>query len=464
MRIYDPPPTIASLMLCQNRLQFVFGPLGSGKTTGVLVKLMAVARMQAPNGNGVRKTRFAVVRNTRQQLKDSVLKTVLEWLEPNGKTIRWYETDATLVLDADLPDGTSMRSEFLFRALDDEKDARRLLSTEYTAAWISEFREIPFTLLVDILSRTGRYPSVPDGGATWYGVVGESNMCTVGSEWYHFLMVERPAHCSVFIQPSAIAGAGENLANLKPDYYTNLLVGKSDNWIKAHIKSEFPDSLDGKAVWGESFRTDLHVAREILLPTGGNPVVIGVDQGRSPAAVALQMDMKGKLRALREAHAQGVGMDTFAEKFLRPMVAAYFPTLPIICVIDPAGCQKSQVDDRSPKDVLEAAGFKVVSAPTNDPDRRIAAVDRRLVLNGGFEVSPACPVLISAMTSEYRYKTKRDGELDDRPEKKHPVSDVADALQYGTLGAAGDVSGRIMRLLGRGARVAPPPPPVRGWT
>ena len=464
MRKYIPPPTVDTFIACMNRMQFLFGPLGSGKTTGVLVKLIAIAHWQAANPNGVRKTRFAVVRNTRQQLKDSVLKTVLEWLPPNGKTIRWYETDATLVLDADLPDGTHLKSEFLFRALDDEKDARRLLSTEYTAAWISEFREIPFTLLIDILSRTGRYPSVPDGGATWYGVLGESNMCTRGSEWFDFLMLQRPAHVSVFIQPSAIGPEAENLANLKPDYYSNLLYGKSENWIQAHVKSEFPDSLDGKAVWGGQFKFDRHVAKEVLVPNGMNPVIIGVDQGRSPAAVALQMDLKGKLRALRETYALGIGMEKFASEYLRPMVTNNFPTQPILLVIDPAGVAKSQVDDRSPKDVLEAAGFKVMAAPTNELDRRISAVDRRLILNDGFEVSPECRMLIAAMSSEYRYKTKKDGEIEDRPEKKHPISDLADALQYGTMVASGDVGGRVMRYLNRGQRIGPPPPPMRGWT
>jgi hypothetical protein len=464
LRSYFPPPTVEALLLCDWRLQFIFGPLGSGKTTGVLIKLLTIAHAQIPNANGVRKTRFAVVRNTRQQLKDSVLKTVLEWLPPNGKTIRWYETDATLVLDVQLEDGTSLKSEFMFRALDDEKDARRLLSTEYTAAWISEFREIPFGLLTDILSRTGRYPSVPDGGASWYGVIGESNMCTRGSEWFKFLMLERPAHCAVFIQPSAVGAHAENLINLKPDYYTNLLYGKSDNWIQAHIKSEFPDSLDGKAVWGGSYSFERHVGKEILMPSGTNPVIIGCDQGRSPAAVAMQMDLKGKLRILRTTHALGIGMDRFASEYLRPMVTNNFPSQPILVVIDPAGCAKSQVNDQSPKDVLEAAGFKVMPAPTNDVERRIAAVDRRFILHEGIEISPDCRMLIHSIASEYKYKTKKDGELEDRPEKKHPYSDLADALQYGTLVAAGDVSGRVLKFINRGKTPPPPPPPTRGWT
>lgn len=464
-RTYVYPPTIAAFAACQKRTQFLFGPLGGGKTTGALMKLLTLAHQQHANGNGVRKTRWAVVRNTRAQLRDSVIKTVHEWLPPNGKTIKWNETNLDMTLDMPLPDGTRVNCEMMFRALDDEKDARRLLSVEFTGGWLSEFREIPFTLLTDLLSRTGRYPSSNDGGADWYGVFGESNMCAKGSDWFKFLMVDRPANCGVFIQPSGLSPEAENIANLKPDYYSMLLPGKPQNWIQAHITCEFPDSMDGRAVWGASYDFNRHVAKEPLLPVGMAPIIIGIDQGRSPAAVAMQMHPSGKLRVLRETYGSGMGMDRFASEYLRPMVGTYFPGLPILCVIDPAGCRKSEVNDMSPKDVLEGAGFKVMPAPTNDINRRVNAVERQLCLLNGIEFSPACPKLISAVASEYRYKVLKNGNTDEVPEKKHPISDVADALQYGTMVAAGDVYGRVMRFINRGKNLAPvTPPPARAWT
>lgn len=462
-RKYVPSPTIAAMMLCQSRLQFLFGPLGGGKTTGLLMKLLALAHQQRPNPNGVRKTRWAVVRNTRSQLRDSVLKTVFEWLEPNGKTIKWHETNMDLLLDMPLPDGSRVHCEMMFRALDDERDARRLLSVEFTGGWLSEFREIPFSLLGDLLSRTGRYPSMAEGGADWYGVMGESNMCTKGSEWYRFLMVERPDNCSVFIQPSGLSPEAENREYLKPDYYEMLLHGKPQNWIQAHITCEFPDSLDGKAVWGGSYDFERHVAKEILRPLPGIPVVIGVDQGRSPAAVAVQVGPMGQVRVLRETYASGMGMDRFAAEYLRPMVAEHFVGLPVLCVIDPAGTHKTEVSDVSPMDILEQNGFRVVPAPTNAIDRRISAVERQLLLHNGIVFSPACKALINAVATEYRYRVKKNGELEETPEKKHPVSDLADALQYAVMGSAGNVLGRVMRFVNR-QRQPVVAPPVRGWT
>ena len=463
-RRYEYPPTIAAFSACQKRLQFLFGPLGGGKTTGALMKLLTLAHTQRPNANGVRKTRWAVVRNTRPQLRDSVLKTVFEWLPHNGKTVKWNETNMDMLLDLPLPDGTRVHCEIMFRALDDEKDARRLLSVEFTGGWLSEFREIPFTLLTDLLSRCGRYPSMSEGGADWYGVFGESNMCTKGSDWFKFLMIDRPENTAVYIQPSALGPNAENTKYLKPDYYSMLLAGKPANWIQAHVTSEFPDSLDGKAVWGGSYDYTRHVAQEVLQPVGLAPIVIGVDQGRNPAAVAVQMHPSGQLRALRETFGSGMGMDRFAAEYLRPMVSTYFAGLPVLIVIDPAGCHKSEVNDMSPKDVLEQAGFKVMAAATNQIDRRINAVERQMVLHNGFVMSPACPTLINAVAAEYRFRAKRNGEIEDVPEKKHPVSDIADALQYAAMTAAGDVYGKIMKIISRGTRApSAPPPPTRGW-
>lgn len=460
---YVYPPTIAKYAKCDARLQWLFGPLGGGKTVGTLMKLLTLAHLQHANENGFRKTRWAVVRNTRSQLRDSVLKSVFEWLPPNGKSIKWHDTNMDLTLELPQADGTLVQCEMLFRALDDEKDARRLLSVEYTGGWMSEFREIPFTLMTDLLSRCGRYPPVNDGGADWYGVFGESNMCTKGSDWYNFLMVNRPPHAEVFIQPSALSPEAENRAYLKPDYYEMLLAGKAKNWIQAHVTCEFPDSLDGKSVWGAAYDFERHVAKDVITPSGFAPIIIGVDQGRSPAAVIGQLQ-GATLCVIGALWGENMGMDRFASEILRPYCATHFPGQPILCVIDPAGTRKTEVSDISPKDVLESNGFKVLPAPTNAIDRRLNAVESLLMLNGGIKFCPSVQKLISAVAGEYRFAAKKNGEMDERPEKKHPISDLADALQYMCLIAAGgNVIGRVNRLLQR-RKPGAPPPPVAGWT
>jgi hypothetical protein len=463
-KIYRPAPTIAKFLLCRKKEQFLLGPLGGGKTTAVLMKILALSQMQAPNTVGVRRTRFAVVRNTRPQLRDSVLKTVFDWLPPDGNMIEWRETEMNLTIRMNLPDDTRSECELMFRPLDDENDARRLLSVEYTGAWLSEFREIPFALLNPVLSRTSRFPSDSDGGPTWHGVLGESNMPTRGSEWHRFLEVERPDFVERFIQPSGLSPTAENRDHLSdPDYYTDLVAGApSQNWVKAHITCEYPDSLDGKAVHGATYDFDRHVAKAPFSPFPSGTILMGVDQGRSPAAVFAQVHPSGQLFVVAEACGSNMGMEKFGADILRPLVNKLFIGLPILAVIDPAGFRKTEVNDDTPADALKRLGFRVIKAPTNALDRRLEAVDRMLLKHNGLLINPTCTLLINALAADYRFRTKKNGELEDIPEKKHPVSDLCDSLQYLCLIAAGENYGRVMRRFTPGVTASAPP--SGGWT
>ena len=47
-----------------------------------------------------------------------------------------------------------------------------------------------------------------------------------------------------------------------------------------------------------------------------------------------------------------------------------------------------------------------------------------------FLVSPVCTQLIKGFRSGYRYKVKKNGEMEDKPDKNE-FSHIHDALQYG---------------------------------
>lgn len=465
---YTPSPTIANLMTTytEKRVNLLLGPIGGGKTTGIIMLLIQIAHAQVPDANGVRRTRFGVARNTRPQLRDSVLKSVFDWLPPNGSTIVWMETDMTLKLRFRLPDDTWVQSEWLFRALDDERDAARLLSVEYTVVWLSEFREIPHPLLIDVLSRTGRYPAVSDGGATWHGVLAESNMPMRGSDWHRYLELELPSTSQKFIQPSGVSPEAENTKYLVPDYYSVLMEGAHPGWIKAHILCEYPDALDGKAVYAATFNHERHVAKSALIPLGRGAnaplILMGVDQGRSPAAVFSQVQPNGKLHILSEVSMPNVSMDTFAQNYLVPHVAARYPGMPILAVMDPAGTFKGQANDQTPAEALANHGFRVIPAPTNNILRRLGAVDKLLLQHDGILIDPSCRITINGMASDYRFATKKSGQDAEVPEKLHPISDVQDAIQYICLIAGGNNYGRVMARMSNN-RQRDVEPPVRGW-
>jgi hypothetical protein len=471
MKQYTAPPTISQFMraFTQKRVSMMLGPIGSGKTVGMLMTLLQWGMLQQPNLDGMRKTRFAVVRNTRPQLRDSVIRSVFDWIDVGDPRVEWRDTSMTLAIGYPMPDGTSIRTELMFRALDDQQDAAKLLSVEYTGFWLSEFREIPVSLLTDVRSRAGRYPNKNDGGATFHGVIGESNFPVKGSDWYRLLEVERPDWLQLFKQPSALSAQAENTENLPPTYYQELMQGSTPSWQEAHILCEYPEANDGQAVFRRTFERDRHVAKDPLRPitgiAGGPPIIVGVDQGRSPGALFGQLDGRGRLNVYHELHASNIGMRRFAGEYIVPYIQQHFMTTPVIVITDPAAAHKTEVDDESPLDVLRGAGLHAIPAPTNQIDRRLEAVDRLLTAHDGIIIDPRCTELIAALSYRYRYKTKPDGQLREAvPEKLHPWSDLADALQYIALSAGGVRYGRVMSRLRPGESPVSVTPPVRAWT
>jgi len=466
---YNAPPTIRKFLRSSALVQALLGPVGGGKTTGVIMKILYLGHLQAADANGRRRTRWGVVRNTRQQLKDSVLKSVFEWLPPDGQRIIWRESDMTMLLRLPQPDDTVVEIELMVRGLDEEADARRLLSVEFTGVWFSEFREIRRSLLKDALSRCGRFPSAADGGPTWYGLLMESNMPVRGSEWFNYLEVERPTHTDVFKQPSGVAADAENLENLPPNYYSNMLQGSTESWLQAHVYVQYPDALDGTAVHAKTFSVAKHVSEEDLKPVNLGPVspvlLVGIDQGRNPAATLMQVEASGRVVVHDVVYGEDMGMEYFMPNTLMPVLtSAKYAGMPILAVYDPASEHKTEVNDVSPADVIKQY-LRAIPAPTNNPGRRIEAVDRLLMRERGFLISKHVATLISTLASEYKFKMKRNGEKEDLPEKKHPWSDVADSLQYASLVAGGANYGRVIsRGMGVKRLAARAPAPARGWT
>jgi hypothetical protein len=136
---------------------------------------------------------------------------------------------------------------------------------------------------------------------------------------------------------------------------------------------------------------------------------------------------------LGEITAENMGIETFINTKLNPYISNKFQGATFVCAPDPAGFAKQQLNELSLVDVLKQAGFKCVRPPTNDPEKRIQAVER--LLNNQLEgkamylIDPSCESLIKGFRYGYRYKIKKNGEMEDKPDKNE-FSHVHDANQY----------------------------------
>lgn len=462
---YTPPATIERFMFDDRLVRIIVGPVGSGKSMGCVMELLRRACAQAPY-NGVRYTRFALIRNTLQQLKQTVLNDVQQYL---GPIVHYYVTDSTVQIRIPMPDGTRLHSDWILLPLDTKDDVRRLLSMQLTGAWINELREVPIEVVSGLIGRLGRYPSKVMGSPTWFGLIGDTNPWDTDSPYHDRLVLNPDPRWALFHQPSGIGPDAENVENLPPGYYENLAGDRDVEWAQVHVESMWGTSNAGQAVFRKSFHAPDHVRDMKLVVNPNRPLMIGLDFGRTPCAVIGQVDNYGRGIIMREVVTEGMGLIQMVQEHLKPVLFSEpFAGRRMFIVGDPAGRQKSQVTEETPFDVLKAEGFLAYPASTNAIDPRLLAVEKMLRSNiagqPGLQISrEGCPTLIQSLGNKYRYRKKRDGQLEDTPEKLHPWSDVSDALQYWCLGANQNLTGHVMSR-DRPRIASQPRVSAAGWT
>lgn len=463
---YDAPKTITDFMLDNSKVRLIIGPYGSGKTTGCIMELMRRAMMEYPDANNVRRTRFVVVRNTAQQLRQTILEDIRKWLTP---AMTYRVTDSTVQFRFSHPTQGRIESDWMLIPLDKPEDQQRLLSLNITGGWVSEFREIPIRIVEALLGRCGRYVPIGVKGNAWHGVIGESNPPDEDSEWYNKLEIERPPTWKLFKQPGGMDPKAENKepGRLPPGYYEDLVASNNADWVDVHVHAKYGKSLSGQAVFRASFKPDFHVTYNSLKPIPSLPLMIGQDFGRTPASLVGQVDNRGRLLVFNEATSVDMGIEQFATSTLRPLMFNNFTGLSSFMVADPTGKDKGQISEESPFDALRRLGFKVYGAPTNDLEPRLRSVEQLFLrqIDGGPMLlidGANCPLLVQALKFHYRYKRKQNMELEDKPEKTHPWSDLVDCLQYLALSTNANYVGKMM--MDSRPRQRRPTPSAAGWT
>lgn len=461
---YTPSKTCAAWMRDLSFVRWLIGPLGSGKSSAAIHELFRRSVGQAPDDQGRRRTRFAIVRNTLAQMRTTVLPDIQAYL---GTLVNWKVSQSTVYIDFKLEDGTRVVSEWLMIPLENPEDVRRLLSTQLTGVWFEEFREIDPAFVQPALGRIGRYPSMGIR-PTWQGMIGTSNPYADGSEWHRMLEQELPAGWGVYRQPSGLSPDAENAENLPDGYYERLCEGASDNFIRVSVHGLNGPDLSGAPVFGDSFSFDFHTRPHVSV-IEGKSFALGMDTDRNPACLIAQRGHAGELRVYKEVFAEGKGIENFVSQDLVPAMYEGFRGMAHV-IIDPSAVRKSSISEENQVEAMQRMGFDVALAPTNKIEPRLRAVDNLLTTQ--IQGHPAllidrngCPTLIKALMSAYKYPRSASGQLSPSPEKLHPWSDLADALMYLALGFTASRMGRPVGVRTRGA-VRPPSRTVAsaGWT
>jgi hypothetical protein len=435
---YSPPPTVSQFIKAylpgELFYNWIVGPFGSGKTTGLFFKLAYMASKQAPQADGIRRTRAVIVRNTMPQLKDTTIKSWFYWFK-DGQAGKWDVTNSIFTLKFG-----DVECEVLFRPLDTARDVARVLSLEVTFAILDEFVEIGKEIVDALSVRCGRYPSMKDGGATNWGMWGSSNTSTEDNWWYDHLENNLPTNERYFHQPGGFTAEAENIENLPGgrEYYTNQAKGKADAWIKQYIDAEWGYSEAGKAVVS-LFKSERHLSKGRVAYNPNLPIVVGFDPGLAGSAFIFgQCDLHDRLRVLGELIQIGYGTERLITERLRPFLRQNFPDAQVIIAPDPAASNRAQTDEVTSVQIMRKY-YRVVVETNNHLAKRLDAIDyfagRITDVGDALLIDPVmCPVLVRALRGGWRYemqtKIGREGTTKTAEPENNKYTHPGDAFGY----------------------------------
>ena len=472
---YKFVPTLKEFSKNNSFLKAAMGPFGSGKSSACVIEIVRRAIAQAPDKDGVRRTKFAVVRNSYPQLRDTTIPTFMYWCGHMGE-YKSSEYDFRFT-SLTARDGSGCDCTVHFRPLDKPQDIKNLLSLELTGAWFNEVREIPKAIVDAMRGRVGRYPNRNDdgtGGATWSGIWMDTNPPDVDHWFYKLFEESKPLTCikcknprgglvymidnrcpvcsgtvgnpmtSIFKQPSGFSKNAENIQFLPPNYYENLAAGMDPEFIKVYVEGQYGYVREGRAVY-PTWDDLKHLAKEKLRAVPGYPLLVGFDNtGLNQACVICQYMPWGQLRVLHEFLVREMGTRRFARQIVKPFIMANYPGIELVVTGDPAGVKRSDTDERNTFQELDEAGLTAFPAFSNSYAARFNAVETLLMRylgkregsdSYGILVSPECKMIHKGFLGGYRMRRLQvvgQERYTDRPEKNE-IANLHDALQYASM-------------------------------
>lgn len=480
LNFVPPGPVAAAFMDCRKPVKFIMGPVGSGKTSCMMMDtIFDAARQPRSKIDGVRYSKALFVRETFRQLYGTTIPSWWAWMPKDAGAWRGGGNEpAQHHLRFQLPDQSIVDLVVMFEALGEQNVEALFRGKEFNMLRLNEAD----TLVPDVLSQglirvmQGRYPGEKhvSPAECVKTVAGDYNAPDIENYLYKLLEEDRPDSYGFFRQPGGLDSGAENRIRATHESYAmmeaDLIAQGREDLARRMIHNQYGFTRDGKPVYPE-YRDDFHCSGEEILPVAGLVVKVDLDQGLRPAAILRQTMPNGQLRILDELYSEegATGLCRDLKKLIGSSKYANVRVIGGRC--DPSAAARDGKDAESWVDSVNrimgwTGAERVRLADTNNPGRRQEAVRFRLrqtVGDGrpGILISTTCRVMRKGFNSTYRFKAKtgKRGEYADTVDKVFPVADIHDALQYGALDDGGyeEIVGRErrrQRASGSGMRTA----------
>lgn len=459
---YLPDVTPLKYHMSDDFVRILMGPVGSGKSVANLCEIIMRTCAMPECYDGVRRARWAIVRNTYPELAKTTLKSFDDWF---GKLGNVKATKTPLYRHLTFNDGRGpIELEIFPMALDRPDQASAVMSLELTGCYFNEVNYIPSEVFDRMQSRVaGRYPAAIDVSHQkyWHGIIADCNPPDTDHWIYRtFEQQEPPESFRLFKQPPGLIKVAdkwienperENKAWLVEDYYRKSALGKAYEYIKVFCLGMYGIAAQGKPVF-PNYNDDIHGV-DFIEPIPNLPLYFGFDFGLTPATPIAQVLPDGRLNIIGECTSEWMGFEQFVEGVLRPYLARRFPGYKIAqSFMDPAGTSAATTDEKTHLMQLAVYGFNPSVPHTNGIYTRLASVNHFLdsMIGGKPRIQidkTHCPVLRKAFIDGYQFKEMKFAKLNDGTPIYHEIPDknkyshVSDGLQYlcmGLIGPPGD--------------------------
>lgn len=456
--VYTATQTASEFHNDDSKVRLLFGPVGCGKSVAGCLEILSRAARQQPGNDGIRRTKWAVIRNTYPDLKSTTIPTWLTWYpeEIYGK-IKWDSPIIHHIKKGDID------CQVLFMSLDTPEDIKKLNSLEVTGIYINELQFIPYIIFETALDRCNRYPPKRYGATiTWNGLWADTNPPDTDHYIYRRIDAPRPKGWAMYKYlptllkvdtpptngtryETSLEGthyinnpeADYRFIQNDPDYCIALVPGKSDTKIKVSYMGEYGMVLDGKPVHS-TYSDQLHFSNSILQYDPKLELGLGWDFGLTPACAIVQLSARGQFQIIDEIWSEDMGLRDFAGNIVIPHLDRYYAgwRLNYRSRHDPSGNTGSQTDGKSCQDILRELGINSLAALTNDPTPRRDGL--KYFLGKLVDKQPACTLslkvgmLRKGLMGGFKYARVKVGGDERYHEKplKNIYSHICEALEY----------------------------------
>ena len=226
-------------------------------------------------------------------------------------------------------------------------------------------------------------------------------------------------------------------------YWLNMVRTKDEDDIRTQVLNEYGLSVAGLPIYPE-WKDGWHYRPGEVRFENGRLLVAGLDFGRTPAAVLLQMGRDGQVRCLEEVVSEDMGIRQFCEELLIPFWSSGTDGVAarVVCFADPAGANPNEVDSVSAIEMVNACGIECWPCDVAGNSFVLRSNCVKELLRGVRDGKPAvvvgerCKVLRNGFNGGYCYKKMAGSVLGEEryapgPDKSSFYTHIQDAFQYG---------------------------------